>query len=107
MLNNNIILVILMSLVTIMPRLLPLILHNQKIPPLFEEWMKGVPYAALAALIIPNIFFIDSSDVYVGIIGFAVAVLFSVLRLPVYIIVIISVLTIYGYYYYQNNIFYF
>ena len=96
--NRYIILIIGMSLVTIIPRILPLIFHRLKLPIIIENWIKGIPYAALAALTIPVVFKLDPSNIYVGIVGFSTAVLTSLLKLPLYATVFISVLAVYGFY---------
>lgn len=53
--NNIVILVILMALVTYIPRLLPLILvRADKLPEKLNLFLSYIPYAVLGALIIPN-----------------------------------------------------
>ena len=98
MINRYLILIIGMSLVTIIPRILPLIFHQLKLPKMIEIWIKGIPYAALAALTIPGVFKLDPSNIYVGIIGFSFAVGASLLKLPLYITVFVSVLAVYLFY---------
>jgi len=96
--NRYVILIIGMSLVTITPRILPLIFHKLKLPTLIENWIKGIPYAALAAFTIPEVFKLDPSNVYIGIVGFSTALIFSLLKLPLYTTLFISVLAVYGFY---------
>ena len=96
--NRYILLIIGMSLVTLIPRVIPLILHRLKLPKLVETWIKGVPYAALAALTIPGVFKLDPNNIYVGVVGFTFAVGASILKLPLYATVFISILAVYGFY---------
>ena len=96
--NKYILIILGMSLVTTLPRITPLLFHKFKIPEPVEKWMKGIPYAALAALTIPGVFYLDSSRSIVGITGFIVAVLLSLLKIPLYIIILASVLSVYAIY---------
>lgn len=51
------ILIILMSLVTFVPRVLPiLVLSRRKLPAPVERWLSYVPVAVLAALLAPALF---------------------------------------------------
>ena len=96
--NRYILLIVGMSIVTIIPRIFPLIFHKLELPIILENWIKGVPYAALAALTIPGVFKLDTSNIYVGVVGFSSALVSSLLRLPLYVTVSISVLAVYGFY---------
>ncbi len=52
-----VILIILMSLVTFIPRVLPILaLSRRKLPELVERWLSYVPVAVLAALLAPSLF---------------------------------------------------
>lgn len=54
---DHILLIILMALVTFLPRFLPLfLLARRKLPPLFERWLSYVPVAVLSALLGPVLF---------------------------------------------------
>lgn len=51
------ILIFLMSLVTFIPRVLPILaLSRRKLPELAEAWLSYVPVAVLAALLAPSLF---------------------------------------------------
>ncbi len=53
--NNIFILVLLMALVTYIPRLLPLVfIKADKLPGKFKLFLSYIPYAVLGALIIPD-----------------------------------------------------
>ncbi|MBN2625301.1 MAG: AzlD domain-containing protein [Spirochaetales bacterium] len=52
---NHYLILVLMMLVTYIPRLFPfLALDEKKIPPAVKQWLGWLPYAALGALIIPG-----------------------------------------------------
>lgn len=58
---NNIdsfaLLILLMTLVTFIPRVVPLLLlSRRKLPELVERWLSYVPVAVLAALLAPSLF---------------------------------------------------
>ena len=54
--------ILLMAVVTYLPRLLPLLfLSRKKLPPLLESWLSYVPVAVLAALLGPIIFMEDGT----------------------------------------------
>ncbi|ABO65963.1 MULTISPECIES: AzlD domain-containing protein [Geobacillus] len=90
--NNAIIWMIIgMGLVTYLPRMLPLVLFGRvELSPFWQGVLKNVPYAALGALVIPDIFFIQD-DILFGIIGFAAAVIAAWLGANVIIVVLASV----------------
>jgi branched-subunit amino acid transport protein len=55
--SNIIIAILLMALVTFLPRFLPLLfLSKRKLSPLAESWLSYVPVAVLAALLGPGLF---------------------------------------------------
>ncbi|NUK28677.1 AzlD domain-containing protein [Parageobacillus sp. VR-IP] len=80
-----------MGLVTYIPRMLPLVVFQHvKLPPFWQGVLKNVPYAALGALIVPGIFFIQD-DIWFGVLGFASALVAAWLGANVIIVVLISV----------------
>lgn len=54
---QKIVLVIIgMSVVTYLPRMLPLVvLSKLKLPPLFTAWLRYIPVAVLSALLVPGV----------------------------------------------------
>ncbi len=55
--SEIVILIFLMSLVTFIPRVLPILaLSRRKLPELVESWLSYVPVAVLAALLAPSLF---------------------------------------------------
>lgn len=87
-----------MSFVTLAPRVLPLVLEKVRLPRIIEEWIKGIPYAALAALTIPGVLHVDVTDMRVGILGLGSAVICGIFRCPLYITVFVTVSSVYVYY---------
>lgn len=100
MMLQHTLLIACMVLVTVTPRLMPLVLYRRKIPLLLQQWMQGASYAALAALIFPGVLMVDTNDEYVGAIGLAASIGLSLLRAPVYLVVLGAVIVIYGYYHF-------
>ncbi len=87
-----------MAIVTYIPRMLPLVaLNGKKMPSFLQEVLKNVPFAALGALIVPGVFFINE-NIWYGIVGLVTA--FGVAYLGVNVIVVvmssIAVLTIFS-----------
>lgn len=55
-------LIVAMMVVTVLPRVLPLLLPDRvRLPEWFERWMASVPYAALGALIFPGVLSVGHS----------------------------------------------
>jgi len=79
--------VILMALVTYIPRLLPILfLNSLKLPEKLEVFLKYIPYAALGALIFPGI--LDSTgDRLTALAGGLIAVVLAYFRLNVIFVV--------------------
>lgn len=96
--QKQILLVLLMSLFTLLPRWLPLLFSKFTMPFFLQEWVKCIPYAALAALIFPGIFFADKADINVGILGLITSAILALLKVPVYFVVVGAILAVYGYY---------
>ncbi len=87
------ILIILMMLVTYIPRAIPsLVVDKLKFPTKFEKFLGLIPYTAMAALIFPGVLGVDPGRWYIGVVGGAVAVILSMIRkMPVALTVIASV----------------
>ena len=79
--------VILMALVTYIPRLVPMLfLNDLKLPAKLEVFLKYIPYAALGALIFPGI--LDSTgDRLSAAVGGLVSIVFAYFRLNVIFVV--------------------
>lgn len=87
-----------MAIVTYIPRMLPLVFFNaNKIPEKWQAILRNVPYAALGALIFPGILTVNE-NIWFGIIGGTVAIIFSYLGANLIVVVLssIAVLTIFS-----------
>ena len=90
---NVFLLIILMMLVTYIPRMLPSFLVD-KIKPSkkLKKFLELIPYAAMTALIFPAILSVDTTRPYIGIIGGAVAILLSLIKkMPTALVVVAAV----------------
>jgi branched-subunit amino acid transport protein len=84
-----------MMLVTYTPRLLPGLFMERFHPPAwFEKWLKNIPYAALGALIVPGIF--SGETRLIGLVSGAVAVVLSLLKVHIVLVMAGTVLAAYG-----------
>ncbi|ASN06613.1 AzlD domain-containing protein [Virgibacillus necropolis] len=78
-----------MSLVTIIPRIIPAyIVDRIHFPDWFNRWLNAIPYAALGALIFPGIMTIRPEQPHVGILGGLVAVVLAYIGLNVILVVV-------------------
>lgn len=97
---STIILVIIgMGIVTFLPRILPLVLlQNKTLPPFLEGILKNVPYAILGALIFPKVFLIQKDPLF-GVIGAGTAIILAFIGANVVIVVLgaIAVLSFYSF----------
>lgn len=63
--HDYLVLLLLMGIVTYLPRMLPLVLLSQrKLPSWFAEWLELIPVAILSALIAPTLFVHNSPRVF-------------------------------------------
>ncbi len=87
-----ILLVLGMALVTYIPRALPaLFIEKMKFSPKFEKFLKLIPYTAMAALVFPGVFSVDTANPTVGIVGAGVAALLAWRRAPVIVCVLAAI----------------
>ena len=64
-----------------------------------EKFLNLLPFTAMSALIFPGVFFVDASHFWIGAIGAAVAIALSLVkRMPTFVVVIASVLSLMGIY---------
>lgn len=90
--SEILVLIIGMGFVTFIPRLLPsLFIEKMKFPARFEKFLRLIPYTAMAALVFPSVFAVDSGNIWIGIAGGAVAALLAWKRLPVMVSVIAAI----------------
>lgn len=98
----NVLTVIIMSLVTYIPRALPLAFFKKKIKSQFiNSFLFYVPYAVLACLTFPGIFFF-TSNIYLSIIGTSTALLLSLFKQKLFVVALVSVLVVFGFEYVFN-----
>jgi branched-subunit amino acid transport protein len=82
-------LIIGMTLVTYIPRAIPAVLIDKmRFSTKADRYLSIIPYTAMTALIFPGILTMDPSSVWIGIIGGVTAVLLSLKKLPVMIVVL-------------------
>ncbi|QPC46014.1 AzlD domain-containing protein [Mangrovibacillus cuniculi] len=80
-----------MSLVTYIPRVLPVFMMGEKpLPPFVENVLKNVPYATLGALIFPGILLIHES-IWFGLGGAVFAITIAWLGANVLVVVLGSI----------------
>lgn len=87
-----------MGIVTYIPRMLPLVLfHTNHLHPRVQGILKNVPFAILGALIFPGVLTINSESYLYGLIGAIAAFIAAWLNLNVILVVLSSILVLYGY----------
>lgn len=93
--DNLYLLVIFMGLVTYIPRMLPMVfLKDMKLPRQLKVFLRFIPYATLGALIFPGIL-TSTGDIYSALAGGALAVILSLLKANVMIVVVGGILGAY------------
>ena len=89
-----ILLIVLMTLVTYLPRALPsFVINKVKLSDKTQKFLKLIPYTAMSALIFPGIFTSVGDKYYFGLIGGGVAAVLALFKCPVVICVIAAVAT--------------
>ena len=91
--NRNIWLLILgMMSVTYIPRAIPaVVLDKLHFGPRTEKFLKLIPYTAMAALIVPGIFTVDTAHPVIGIAGTIVAALLAWKKCPLMVCVLAAI----------------
>lgn len=85
----------LIFLASFLPRMLPITFIKRKIKSRFvKSFLFYVPYAVLASITFPYILYV-SSNIYVSIVGTAVALVLSFLNQKMVVVAIVSVLVVY------------
>ena len=93
MLNYKVVFLILaMTLVTYIPRALPAVLIDKmNFSPKVEKFLNLIPYTAMAALIFPGIFTVDTARPEIGLIGGATAAILAWLKCPLVVCVLAAI----------------
>ena len=91
-----ILIIIGMSLVTMLPRVVPaFIIEKMQFRPWVNRWLSAIPYAALGALIFPGILSVNPDKPHIGLLGGIVAVILAYIGLNVVLVVIGAIVTVY------------
>ena len=78
-----------MTLVTILPRVLPAVfIEKMSFGPRTEKFLRLVPYAAMAAMIFPGFLTVDASRMDIGLVGALVAGALAWKKCPVMVCVL-------------------
>ncbi len=81
-----------MTLVTYIPRALPFVLIGKmNFSGKLEKFLKLIPYTAMAALIFPGVFTVDTEKPWIGIAGALVAGILAWKRKPVMVCVLAAI----------------
>lgn len=87
--------ILVMALVSYIPRAAPMLIINRKIKnQFFISFLYYVPYAVLAALTFPSIFYC-TSNVYVSIFGTVIAIILAYLEQEIYVVALGAVIAVY------------
>ena len=91
--NLNVLLLLLgMTLVTYIPRALPVVLIDKmKFSAKVEKFLKLIPYTAMAALIFPGVFTVDAARPVIGIAGALTAGILAWKKKPVMVCVLAAI----------------
>ncbi|SES97740.1 Branched-chain amino acid transport protein [Salinibacillus kushneri] len=85
-----------MSIVTIVPRIIPVFLVDQaSYPDWVNRWLDAIPYAALGALIFPGIMTVIPDQPIIGLIGGVIAIVIAFFEVNVIFAVLGAILTVY------------
>lgn len=89
-----------MSIVTYVPRFVPtLFVDHVKMPQWVHHWLRSIPYAAMGALIFPGILQIQKGNMAPGVVGGLVAVLLSLLKVNLIMVLLGSITAVIGWEY--------
>lgn len=86
------VLLLLMMLVTYIPRALPAVLVEKlRFGKRVEKFLRLIPYTAMTALIFPGVLFVDEVNIWIGLVGAAVAALLAFKKCPVMVCVLSAI----------------
>lgn len=91
--NKTIMILILgMAVVTYIPRALPaVVIDKMKFGPKAERFLQLIPYTAMAALIVPGVFMVDTDNYSIGLLGGLTAALLGWKKCPVMLCVLAAI----------------
>jgi len=90
------VLILLMLGVTFIPRAIPAVLADKmKFGSRFERFINLIPYTAMTALVFPGVLSLDSSNIWIGILGGGIAILLSCIpKIPSAVVVVGAVASV-------------
>jgi len=95
--NNQVLLVAAMALVTYLPRMIPMVfIKDIKMPKRLRVFFQFIPFAALGALIFPDILY-STSGLQSALAGTAAAVVIAALKANVMFVVLGSIFAVFLY----------
>lgn len=90
--HNSILIVLGMAVVTYIPRMLPMVLlQNLRLQPYIKRFLGFIPFAALGALIFPEILF-STESIPSSLVGAALAIVFAFYTKNLILIVLSGIL---------------
>ncbi|MDD3919570.1 MAG: AzlD domain-containing protein [Eubacteriales bacterium] len=90
--TNIIVLILLMTVVTYVPRAIPAVLIDKmRFGPKIEKFLRLIPYTAMAALIFPGVLTVDAARPEIGIVGALIAGILAWRKLPVIVCVLAAI----------------
>ena len=85
-----------MTVVTYIPRMLPvLLLGRLRLGPRAEKFLKLIPYTAMSALVFPGVFSVDAARPWIGLAGAAVAGLLALKKCPAVVCVLAGIAAVF------------
>ncbi len=92
----SIICILIMIIVTYIPRALPICFIHKKIENVYiKSFLYYVPYAVLSSLTFPFIFYF-MENIWIALIGTATAIILSLLNQKLIVVALVSVLVVFG-----------
>jgi len=90
--RNIFLMILLMGLMTYIPRMIPAALVNKiRFGPRLEKFLKLIPYTAMSALIFPGVITVDAANPWIGIAGGGIAAVLALKKCPVMLCVLAAI----------------
>lgn len=92
--NNNLIIIAGMALVTYIPRMIPfIIMGDMKLPKKVDRFLSLIPFALLSALIFPGVF-TSTGNITTALIGLAVCIAAALKKLNPTLVVVLGIIAV-------------
>lgn len=92
---EKLIIIILMGLVTYIPRLVPItVLDDKKLPSFLKSFLQFIPFAALGALIFPEVLY-STKSISSAVVGCLVSIVCAFFRFNVVVVVFAGILGVF------------